>query len=225
MPRARRIVPLDAALHVICRGNNRRNVFHHDNDKLKYYTLLRELKDKNRINILHYCLMDNHLHLILHLNPESTLSKFMKQVNLVYFHYYKKLYGYFGYFWQDRFKSNIIEIAFYLLQCGKYIELNPVKAGMVSHPAEYAYSSYNFYASGKPDTLITSSPAYMGLADSPASRQEQYIDFVVDSSTINPGILAKKLYIGSSSFISKLEDYYKIKNRREERGRPPKEIN
>jgi putative transposase len=222
MPRTKRIIPFEAALHVICRGNNRQNIFHSDNDKLKYYTLLRELKEENGVFIFHYCLMDNHLHLILYLKPESTLSKFMKQVNLTYFHYYRKTYGYFGHFWQDRFKSNIIEMDSYLFQCGKYIELNPVRAGMVSHPEQYCFSSYNFYAKGQMDTLLTQSPAYLGLSDSEILRREQYIDFVVDSSIINSGLLEKKLYIGSQAFINKLQDYYQIKNRREKKGRPPK---
>lgn len=222
MPRMRRVIPLDAALHIICRGNNRNNVFHSDNDKLRYYTLLCALKDENQVEILHYCLMDNHIHLILRLNQKSTLSRFMKQVNLSYFHYFRKLYGYFGHFWQDRFKSNIIEMDSYLLQCGKYIELNPVKAGMVNHPAEYLFSSYNFYAQGKADSLIVPSPAYLGLSDVITRRQKQYIDFVVDSDIINLKILEKKLYIGSQAFINRLQEYYKIRNRRQARGRPPK---
>jgi putative transposase len=146
----------------------------------------------------------------------------MKQLNLTYFHYYRKLYGYFGHFWQDRFKSNIIEIDSYLLQCGKYIELNPVRAGMVDHPAQYPFSSYNFYAIGKPDTLITPSPAYLGLSDSSSLRQKQYVDFVVDSSIINSNLLNSRIYIGSQAFVSRLQEYYKIKNKRENRGRPLK---
>jgi len=146
----------------------------------------------------------------------------MKQVNLTYFHYYRKAYGYFGHFWQDRFNSNIIETDPYLLQCGKYIELNPVRAGIVSHPAQYPYSSYRFYAEGRPDSLITPSPAYLGLTDSAADRQKQYVDFVVDGNIINSEALKRRLYIGSESFVKELQDYYKIKNRREIRGRPPK---
>lgn len=184
MPRTKRIVPEDAALHVISRGNNQNVVFHSDNDKLRYYTLLGNLKNENKIDIFHYCLMNTHVHIILKLNPNSTLSRFMKQLNLAYFHYYRKMYGYFGHFWQDRFRSNIIDMDSYLLQCGKYIELNPVRAGMVSHPGEYLFSSYNRYASGKLDGLITLSPAYLGLSDSAQLRREQYVDFVVDSSTI-----------------------------------------
>lgn len=222
MPRIKRIVPSDAALHVYCRGNNRNNTFCSDNDKLKYYTLLSELRDENKIDILHYCLMDNHLHLIVHLHPQSSLSKFMKQANLTYFHYYRKIYGYFGHFWQDRFKSNIIEADSHLLQCGKYIELNPVRAGIVSHPADYLYSSYRFYAEGRPDSIITPSPTYLGLADSAISRRKHYIDFVVDGDIINSEVFKKNLYIGNQPFINRLQECYKIKNRREARGRPPR---
>ena len=222
MPRTKRIIPYAAALHIICRGNNRNNVFRHDNDKLKYYTLLRRLKEENKVSILYYCLMDNHVHMILLPQPENTLSKFMKQVNLSYFHYYRRLYSYFGHFWQDRFKSNIIEIDSYLLQCGKYIELNPVRAGLVSKPEQYRFSSYNFYAKGKPNDLISPSPAYLSLAESAFLRQKQYIDFIVDGAIINSKQLCRKLYIGSQAFVNRLQEYYQIKERNDKRGRPAK---
>lgn len=220
MPRVKRIIPENAALHVISRGNNRNNIFHSDTDKLRYYTLLGELKVENKIDIFHYCLMNNHVHIILNLNLDSTLSRFMKQLNLTYFHYYRKKYGYSGHLWQDRFRSNIVETDSYLLQCGKYIELNPVRAGMVNHPAGYLFSSYNCFSNDKLDTLITFSPAYLGLSDSARIRQEQYVDFVVDSSIMNSNILENTLYIGSQVFVNQLQEYYNIKNRKERRGRP-----
>ncbi|TBR17936.1 transposase [bacterium] len=223
MPRSRRIIPDNAALHVISRGNNKQIVFHADNDKLRYYALLRDLKEENKISIFHYCLMDNHVHLLLGLNEKSSVSKFMKQVNLSYFYYYRKLYGYAGHFWQNRFRSNIIEADFHLLQCAKYIELNPVRAGMVGHPSDYLFSSYNFYARGKEDTLIANSPVYLNLSDSAVSRQKQYVDFVVDTSIINSNMLMKKFYIGSQAFIDRSQQYYNLRERRDNRGRPPKE--
>lgn len=194
MPRTRRIIPENAVLHVVSRGNNRNTVFHSDNDKLRYYTLLRELKSENKIDIFHYCLMNNHIHIILKLNLASSLSRFMKQVNLMYFYHYRKKYSYSGHFWQDRFRSSIIDNDPYLLQCGKYIELNPVRAGMVEHPQEYLFSSYNYYANNKPDDLVTLSPAYLGLSDSAQIRQEQYIAFVVDSSIINSRKSRERFY-------------------------------
>lgn len=128
MPRGKRIIPIDGAIHAMIRGNNKQNLFRTEKDKWIYYSLLRDFKKENNINIFHYCLMNNHVHLIVWLDEQSLLSRFMKQVNLSYASYFKKIYGYCGHFSQDRFKSNLIENESYLLQCGKYIELNPVRA-------------------------------------------------------------------------------------------------
>ena len=109
MPKIRRIIPVNAAMHLINRGNNRQCIFNNDADKLRYYSLMLELKQENNITVFHYCLMDNHPHLIVWLNDKSRLSKFMKQLSLSYYTYYKKSYGYSGHLWQGRFKSNIID--------------------------------------------------------------------------------------------------------------------
>ncbi|MCK9432592.1 MAG: transposase [Candidatus Omnitrophica bacterium] len=194
MPRTKRIISVDAALHITSRGNNRQLVFQNDSDKLYYRTLMEELKDDNMIIFYHYCLMNNHIHFQLRLKLESDLAKFMKQLNLRYSHYYKKLYGYVGRLWQERFKSNIILDDSYLLQCGKYIELNPVRAGIVKRPEDYLFSSYNFYAKGKPDTLITPNPVYLEMSYSAALRRKRYADFVVDERVVYSGLFgwAKK---------------------------------
>jgi len=179
MPRVRRFIPVDSALHIMCRGNNKQNIFNNDSDKLYYWRLLDGLKDENKINIFHYCIMNNHVHLIVWVSCASKLSKFMKQVNLSYFNYYKKLYGYWGHIWQGRYKSNIIETDSYLLHCGKYIELNPVRAGIVTQPCEYAFSSYKHYSLGYPDALISDSPIFLGLADNPSKRREDSVNYSV----------------------------------------------
>lgn len=223
MPRGKRLIPAsDAALHIIARGNNRYYLFAKDEDKVYYLRTLQELKKENKLDIFHYCLMDNHVHLIVWLCAEHALSKCIKQLNLRYFNYYRKRYGYSGCLWQRRFKSNIIDTGSYLLQCGKYIELNPVRARIVSMPDEYRFSSYRYYACGTPDTLITPSPAYLGIAMSEEKRREQYIEFVVDSSIINSRSMQAQLFIGSQLFIRQLEEYYRVKNTSLERGRPKK---
>ena len=109
MPRLRRHIPVNSALHIMCRGNNKQNIFNDDSDKLYYWGLLNELKDLNKLNVFHYCIMNNHIHLIVWIKQESNLSKFMKQLNLSYFNYYKRLYGYCGHIWQGRYKCNVIE--------------------------------------------------------------------------------------------------------------------
>jgi putative transposase len=224
MPRIERLIPVDAAMHIMCRGNNKQNIFHREKDKLYYLFLLRKLKEENRLKIFHYCLLNNHLHLILWLNARSNLSKFMKQVNLSYFNYFKKNYGYFGHFWQDRYKSNIIEKDSYLLQCGKYIELNPVRAGIVSSPEEYKYSSYNYYARGFYDSLLTPNPVFLGLSNSEVERRKLYIEFVVDSNSISKKGITKQLFIGSEEFTKKMQRSFQIENTRKKRGRPRKLI-
>jgi len=222
MPRIKRLIPVDSAVHIICRGNNRQNIFHNDSDKLYYWRLPKALKDENRIDIFHYCIMDNHVHLIVWITYASKLSKFMKQLNLSYFNYYKKLYGYWGHVWQGRYKSNIVDTDSYLLHCGKYIELNPVRAGIISFPHEYAFSSYRHYALGYSDALISDSPVYLGLAEDDLKRRKQYIAFVVDSDIINKDRLAKQAFIGSEEFIRRLRQYYGIKEANSKGGRPKK---
>lgn len=220
MTKTIRVIPVDAAMHLVNRGNNRLFLFNNDTDKLRYYALLLKLKQENNISIFHYCLMNNHPHLIAWLNNQSRLSKFMKQLSLSYYSYYKKTYGYTGHLWQGRFKSNIVDTDAYLLMCGKYIELNPVRAGIVSQPQDYLFSSYKFYAYGKPDSLLTPSPAYLALAVSAETRKEQYIKFVVDGSIINTQKLRRQHFIGNKSFVQKSEQLYGIKNESFKPGRP-----
>ncbi len=222
MPRYRRFLPVDSAVHIMCRGNNKQKIFSSDTDKLYYWRLLNELKGENGINILHYCLMDNHVHLIVWVTKESKVSKFMKQLSLSYFSYYKKRYDYCGHIWQGRYKSNIVETEIYLLHCGKYIELNPVRAGMVSLPDEYAFSSYRHYALGQFDAVISDSPVYLGLAEDFDKRRERYIAFVVDNSIINSDNLAAQPFIGNNDFVKKLRQYYGIKETNPKGGRPRK---
>jgi putative transposase len=222
MPRRGRLIPQDGAMHIMCRGNNKKNIFHRENDKIRYYSLLFDLKEENKIDINHYCLMNNHIHLIIWLNSQSSLSKFMKQVNLSYFHYYKKQYGYCGHFWQDRFKSNIIDTDSYLIYCGKYIELNPVRAEIVKHPGEYVFSSYGYYSKGLFDSIITPNPVYLELSDSEEQRRKSYTEYVVDHNLMNSQILADQLFIGSDEFIEKAEREFNVQNTKSSRGRPKK---
>ncbi len=217
MSRARRFIPKDGALHVMCRGNNKQVVFNGDNDKLKYYSLMGELKGENHISILHYCLMNNHMHLVVLLNELSRISRFMKLLNMGYFIYYNSVYGYVGHLWQGRFKSKIIETNRYLLQCGKYVALNPVRGGLVKSPQEYKFSSYNHYAKGTPESLLTDDPLYLGFSDSPEERKRKYIEFVVDNEMMKNN----QPFIGSKAFVDRLTEYYGL-NKSAKMGRPKK---
>jgi putative transposase len=146
----------------------------------------------------------------------------MKQVNLSYFKYYQRLYGYYGHFWQDRYKSNLIDTDSYLLQCGKYIELNPVRAKIVRWPEEYRFSSYQFYANGVKNNLIQPNPVYLNLAHDLDKRKKLYEEFVIDENVINSNKINKSHFIGNSEFISKSIKIFGVENSARKRGRPRK---
>lgn len=211
MPRTKRLVPTDAAMHIMCRGNNKLAILADNSDKAGYYYLLLKFKAENHIDIFHYCIMDNHVHLIAGLNSHSKLSRFMKQVNLTYSYHYSKRYGYCGHLWQGRFKSVIIEKDEHALQCGKYIELNPVRAVAVASASQYLFSSYNYYSLGSADELITDNPAYLSLSDSPEIRRRNYTCFV-SADEIADSLQRGPLFIGNPVFVNTLERFYGVIN-------------
>ncbi|MFH1504682.1 MAG: transposase [Candidatus Omnitrophota bacterium] len=220
MPRIFRILPEEGALHILTRGNNRRSVFEDDNDYKAYLSCLKKYKKENNISIYHYCLMPNHIHLIIELNFASSLAKFMKQVNLAYLYRYKKKYDYCGHLWQGRYKSLIISNDGYLITCGRYIERNPVKARLVKYAKEYKWSSFNAYAYGVRRGIVDYNPIYLGLGEIEKDRQAFYQESIkggVEKINFNAR------FFGPNEFIRKMEEKYKVDNVREKRGRPNKE--
>jgi putative transposase len=180
MPRQARIIPPEGFLHVISRGNNHRKLFLAKNDFKIFYMLLNKLKEEESIRIYHYCLMSNHVHLLAGVGENSNISRFMKRLGLKYFYHYKKKHNYTGHLWQDRFKSKIIERDEYLIQCGKYIELNPVRAGIVKIAEDYPYSSYLYYGLGIQDKLIDDDPLYADFGRDNINRQLKYRKMIID---------------------------------------------
>lgn len=109
----------------------------------------------------------------------------MKKLNLSYFYYFKKRYGWVGHFWQGRFKTQPVGKDEYFSQCGKYIELNPVRAGIVDSPEKYRFSSYNIYARGVIDNLITMDFKYEELGKTIEERKLRYHNMVVDKKVFD----------------------------------------
>ena len=179
MPRAARILPEVGFLHVISRGNNHRKLFFRHQDYKIYYQLLVRLKYEESVRIFHYCLMSNHVHLLVGISQKSDLSNFMKRLNLKYFYHYRKRCNYVGHLWQDRFKSKLIDKDEYFIQCGKYIELNPVRANMVNMPEDYLCSSYRYYSLGLKDKVVDEDPFYGDLGNNYLSKQIAYRKMVI----------------------------------------------
>ncbi|MHB1653303.1 MAG: REP-associated tyrosine transposase [Desulfitobacteriaceae bacterium] len=144
MPRKQREKSKSGYYHIMLRGNERRNIFQDEEDKLRFIETLYEKKQENRFFLHAFCLMDNHIHLMLSEGVED-VAKVMKRISVSYVYYFNKKYKRVGHLFQDRFKSEIVEDDSYVLTLARYIHQNPVKAGMVKSVGEYKWSSYTCY--------------------------------------------------------------------------------
>lgn len=180
MPRTARFIIDNACYHIITRGNNRQKLFRDQQDFTYLLGLLLEAKDKFQFDLFHYCLMSNHFHLLLRITKASDLAKLLKSIKLSYSFYFRKKYTVSGYLFEGRYKSLLIEKDAYLLDCGRYIERNPLRAKIVRKLEDYPYSSYCFYALGKRDCFITEDILYKDLGRTPKERQAAYRKYVAE---------------------------------------------
>ncbi len=179
MPRNGRIAPQGYLYHIISRGNNSQSVFEDERDFRKYLKIIEKYKEKYFFKLYHYVLMSNHTHLILETTEEGgSLSEIMKSINLSYTLYYQIKYGYTGHLWQGRYKSIIVSKDEYLLACGSYVELNPVRARICENPEDYTWSSYLVYAYGEKDLLVDKHPVYDEMGRDEEESKRNYRKFV-----------------------------------------------
>ncbi len=155
MPRSARITIEKACYHIITRGNQKQTVFKDPSDYQKYLLLLTRYKNKYKFMLYCFCLMPNHVHLIIEVDKAEQLNRIMRGLNLSYTLYFNFKYEKVGHLWQDRFKSKIIEKDAYLLECIRYIEGNPVRASLVSSIHDYLWSSHNLKESTILDNLCS----------------------------------------------------------------------
>lgn len=148
MPRKARIILENAYYHIITRGNQKQPVFGDRQDYKVYLNLLAKYKKKYRFKIYCFCLMPNHVHLIIGVPDGNILNKIMHGINLSYTLHFNYKYTKVGHLWQDRFKSRVIQKDAYLFECINYIEANPVRADLCLSPKEYPWSSLSIKKEG-----------------------------------------------------------------------------
>lgn len=225
MPRIARIAPEGCVYHILTRGNNRQDIFKDNIDYRKYIEILKRYKEKYKFKLYHYVLMKNHVHLVLEpLRIGGSLAEIMKGINLSYAQYYKARYKHIGHFWQDRYKSIIISKDRYLLACGSYVELNPVRAGIVDDPEDYKWSSYSIYAYGKGDESIDKHSIYEDLAIGDEKRQKRYREFIMTQKERGAmkGAMDKRVIYGNEEFTDKITKEYEVNAIIKLKGRPRK---
>jgi putative transposase len=154
MSRIARLTLDNACYHIMARGNQKQKTFIEEADFMKYLDLLRHYKRKYSFNLYGYCLMPNHVHLILEVKKRSCLGKIMQGLNQTYTIWFNKKYTKVGHLWQGRYKSMVIQNNKYLLECIEYVELNPVRAGLSKSPFDYPWSSWQERLGYKHDGLL-----------------------------------------------------------------------
>lgn len=178
MARKPRIDLPGVAQHVIQRGNDRQPCFFRDIDRLRYLQDLRELALAHQCQVHAYVLMTNHVHLLVTPAASRAIGHVMQSLGRRYVRYINDSYGRTGTLWEGRYKSHPVASDEHLLRCYRYIELNPVRAGMVATAGEYPWSSYARNALGRPDPVVQPHACYLALASENARRQTIYRDLV-----------------------------------------------
>ena len=164
--------------HVIQRGNNRQAIFASPSDYQSLLDLLSDNAKKFDVAIHAYVLMGNHFHLLATPQTADGLPQMMQAVGRRYVRHFNDAQGRSGTLWEGRYKSTLIQSDRYLLACMAYIDLNPVRAGMVAQAADYPWSSHGHYTGLRSDRLITPHPLYWELGNTPFAREVAYADLV-----------------------------------------------
>ncbi|WP_033046203.1 transposase [Pseudomonas fluorescens] len=227
MPRMGRIVLPNYPHHVVQRGHNRQVVFAVAEDYQRYLSDLRELKDAFGVKVYAYCLMTNHVHLLL-APGESTaeLGRLMKALAARATRYRNRLEGRSGTLWESRYKSSVVQSDSYLLACSRYIELNPVRARMVADVADYAWSSYRSRVDDEAGgDWLDADPCFLALGDTSMERRLRYEKFVrqaipTDQLRLIRDALQRGQLTGTSRFVDEVERIVGVRIEQRGQGRP-----
>ena len=228
MPRYPRLFIPEIPVHIVQRGHDRQPIFVTSDDVRYYQANLMEVKTDLSVRILAYCLMTNHVHLILVPNADtSSIPKLMRVVAARQTRLANRLEGRTGTLWEGRYKASLIDSDEYLLACYRYVDLNPVRASMVLRPEQYRWSSYRVHAALAADELVDHHPCYLALGRCAKSRGKAYREYsnqtIADDETATIRTAVQRNQVtGSDRFRAAIE--HRIGRRLSNRGpgRPPK---
>jgi len=181
MPRMSRLIEDNGIYHIITRGNDRKKLFRYSQDYIYFLKLAEETLSKHHLLIYNYCLMGNHMHFLVKTPKSENLPKFFQILFQRYANHFRKRYKHTGYLFQNRYKSYQVKKDSYLLECARYIERNPIRAGVVEDPKDYEWSSYLYYSTGNRDAIIKEpNPLYENMANTNSERQNRYKKYLLE---------------------------------------------
>ena len=211
--------------HVIQRGNNRQAIFLTAGNYEDLYGMLLENARKFGVDIHAYVLMSNHFHLLATPQTQDALPQMMQAVGRRYVRLFNDANSRTGTLWEGRYKSTLIQTERYLLACMAYIDLNPVRAGMVTEPQDYPWSSYGHHIGLRNDKLISPHPLYWELGNTPFAREAAYADLVragitPDQQAELTRSVLKGWALGESDFVADLQKQTERRVTKARAGRP-----
>jgi len=227
MPRSPRIDVPGLPQHLIARGNNRSALFFHPRDRLTFLGYLADACADSGCDVHAFVLMTNHVHLLATGNAKGSISSMMQDIGRRYAQYVNSAYERTGTLYEGRFKSSLVETSGYFLACMRYIELNPVRAGLVRTPGEHPWSSFGQNASGEPTGLVKPHSEYLQLGSDPRARGAAYLrlfEETIDERTLTQIRESAQMNraLGSDVFLAALGNTLRRRVRVIPQGRPPK---
>ncbi len=227
MARLPRLIVPHQPHHVIQRGAGQQAVFRDDDDYLVFLKYLKESARQFKVAIHAYVLMPNHIHLLASPADQTGMARMMQWIGRFYVPYFNNKYARVGTLWQGRYKAAVVDSERYFLVCARYIELNPVRAGLAVQPEDYRWSSYHHHVGSRPDPLIAEHALFWALGNTPFAREAAYRHLIEETI---PATEAKALTdatlkgwaIGSEKFKAALEKQAHQRVRPGRRGRPPR---
>ena len=239
MARLPRLYLPDTPVHAIVRGNDRQAIFRSDGDRIFFHRCMVENSRRFEVRVHAYVFMTNHVHLLATGARPDSLSRLMQTVGRRYVGYFNYLHRRTGTLWEGRYKSSLVECDRYFLACQRYIEMNPVRAGMVSGPDSFPWSSFAHHTQGRPDDLVTPHALVLALGKGKETRRCAY-EALFDTELPLATIVAirdavnKGWALGDDDFCKRVETLTgrrasrgkagRPKSRRKQAGEPAREL-
>lgn len=227
MARQARLIIPGHPHHVLVRGNNQQAIFADDDDRLRLLGLLREVSREHGLALHAYVLMPNHLHLLATPRDEEAMARAVQSLGRRYVGAFNHRHSRSGTLWEGRYRAHAVGGPTHVLACMRFIELNPMRAGLAAELGDYPWSSLSHHLGGTRDLLITEPAAYWALGNTPFDREAAYRTWVEQGvgSAEQQRIVAALVGgrpLGDATYLSELEKLTGRALAPRRRGRPPK---
>jgi len=197
---ARTVIP-GQAMHVLVRGSHKETLFQEQADYAVYLDWLRTAAAQFSVAVHAYVLMPNHAHFLVSPKEPGSLAKLMQSLGRRYAQFFNQKHGRSGSIWEGRYRSSLIDPD-YVLRCQRYIELNPVRSGLESRPADCQWTSYASHTGERAESWLQDHPLFWGLGNTPFERQMAWANFVKEGAPHSEDQAISEALLRSKPWVS-----------------------